>query len=428
MKRVVLSFALLGATLAQATTVSIQSNTIDTNEPVTITATDLPGHDRDWVAIYPAGAQKTFANIITYQFTHGKHAGDFDMGTVPAGKYEADSFDAGSWRPSSTFLFTVTGQAQKPTISMDKDQFEAAEHVTVHFDNMPGDNHDWVAIFPKGAANTFANIVSYQFTHGATSGNIDFGHIATGDYEARVFKAHSWRASSTHPFTVTGEAISPTITTDKNAYLSNEIVKVSIGNMPSNDRDWVAIFPKGARSTFANIVVYRYTHTLRQGDITIGTLPAGDYEARAFYANSWRAKASSSFSVFAVSPYDNDAIRTALEKQLQQENQNLPVEERPHVDPTNFMITYDRKYLVAGIDGQPFYTLNLYDISDIHKPTKVDEIFSFYLAGIVAHSLTFGAGAQANDIVKFVRFDNQNREFSVEYSISQKRIINEQRL
>jgi len=297
MKRVILFITLLSATLAQAVSVQTQSASIDANSHVIISATDLPGNERDWVAIFPDEAANTFANIVVYRFTHGIHAGDIDMGLIPPGRYEARSFNAGSWQSTSRYHFAVVGNARVTHVTTTKDTFATNESVHATFDNMPGDNHDWLAIFPVGATSTFANIVAYHYTNAATQGDIDFGRIPAGNYEVRGFYANSWRAVSTHTFSVEGADVSPTITTSKESYSSAENVTLSITNMPGDNQDWVAIFPVGVASTFANIVTYRYTNGLQQGDIQMGTLPAGHYEARSFYAHSWRVRASHPFTV-----------------------------------------------------------------------------------------------------------------------------------
>ncbi len=419
MKKLILSVALLSATLAQAVTVKTQSPSIDANNHVIISAADLPKQDRAWVAIYPKDAKSTFANIVKYRFTHGVTSWKFDMGTIPAGEYEARAYDAGSWTPTDRFRFTVVGQAAETSVTTTKETFSTQESVHATISNLPGNYHDWVAIYPVGAQSTFANIVAYQFTHGTQNGDFDFGTIPAGEYEMRVFQANSWRAASIHTFKVEGANISPTVTTDKEQYSLDDIVVTTITNMPGNDRDWVGIFKKGASNTFANIVVYRFTHGLKNGYIKIGTLPRGEYEARVFYAHSWRVKDSHAFQVGA-DKYDDDAVLRNIQTILAGDYK---------VDKNNYAISTNRNYAAVRIDGQsqgePFNYIKLYDISDYFgAPVEVAEIYSFYLAGMVNGTLKIND----NDLVTFTRFDDQNRQFAVEYSISQKRIINEQRL
>ncbi len=288
---------LLSTVMLQATTIQTQAHNIDNNAKVIVSVTDMPRDNRDWVAIYPVGAKSTFANIVSYKYTGGVAAGDFDLGTVPTGNYEARAFAGHSWHASASYTFSVRGQAVNPTVTTSKETFNTNEAVTVSIANMPGDDHDWVAIYPVGARNTFANIVSYKYTNGAKAGNFNLGTIPSGNYEARAFYANSWRVRASHAFSVEGENITPTITTSKDTYTSTEAVTVSIANMPGDNHDWVAIYPVGARNTFANIVVYAYTDGIKNGNIPLGGVLAGNYEARVFYANSWRVRASHAFSV-----------------------------------------------------------------------------------------------------------------------------------
>jgi len=296
MKKLLL-LALLFLSSLEAATIRTQGANIDANTRVVVSVAEMPAVQGDWVAIFPVGARSTFANIVAYTYTGGVAAGDFDLGLVPAGDYEARAFAAHTWHSLVSYNFSVTGHAVTPTVTTTKDIFNTNEAVTVSISNMPGANHDWVGIFPVGARNTFANIVSYVYTNGIDAGNLNLGLIPAGDYEARVFYANTWRPQASHAFTVEGPNVNPTVTTSQETYISTQTVSVALTNMPGDNHDWVAIFPVGARSTFANIVTYRYTNGITNGTLILGSLPAGNYEVRAFYANSWRMRATHTFTV-----------------------------------------------------------------------------------------------------------------------------------
>ena len=302
MKKYILLASLLLSTV-EAATVSTQSANIDATERVIVSVTDMPGARYDWVAIYPEGENSTFVDIVSYKYTYGKVAGEFDLGTVPAGNYEARTFNAKTWRPTASYPFTVTGVAATPTVTTAKDVYKTGETVTVSFSNMQGENRDWVAIFPEGARNTFANIVSYKFTNGIEAGDLNLGTIPACNYEARVFNANSWRPKASYVFTVQGPDVRPTISSTVKYQRAIDKISVDITDMPGNKYDWVDIFPAGAKSTFANIVKYRYTNGMANGRLDLGTVPAGKYEIRAFYANSWKVRASDTFFVTPDSPY-----------------------------------------------------------------------------------------------------------------------------
>ena len=318
--------ALLFLSTLEAATVRTQSANIDANDRVIVSVTEMPGAQRDWVAIFPAGARSTFANIVSYRYTNGAVAGDFDLGTVPVGNYEARSFDANSWHSSASYAFTVTGVAVTPTVTTTKDIFNTNEAVTVSVTNMPGENRDWVAIFPVGATNTFANIVSYRFTNGIEAGDLNLGTIPAGNYEARVFNANSWRPKASYVFTVQGPDVRPTISSTVKYQRAIDKISVDITDMPGNKYDWVAIFPAGAKSTFANIVKYTYTNGMANGRLDLGHVSTGTYEIRAFYANSWKVRATS--NTFYVKP-DSTYIRTDKQSYIEGDEVILKLHNMP---------------------------------------------------------------------------------------------------
>jgi len=293
--------ALLLLSTVEAANVHTQAPKIGTNESVLVTVGEMPGAQRDWVAIYPAGAKSTFANIVAYKFTNGKVAGKFDLGRVPAGNYEARVYAANSWHPRDRYHFTVSGVNLQPVLSTGRVVYDTNEPVTVWFRGMQGKKRDWVAIFPIGAKSTFANIIAYKFTNGLKTGEINFGGLPDGNYEVRLFNANSWSAKASDSFRVEGNYMDPTIKTLKDTFTTRDDVVASFTKMPRVeddllDHNWVAIFPAGARTNFANIVKYVYLREL-EGNVSLGRLPVGHYEVRSFFSNSWVVRASYPFTV-----------------------------------------------------------------------------------------------------------------------------------
>lgn len=70
--------------------------------------------------------------------------------------------------------------------------------------------------------------------------------------------------------------------------------------MLGNQRDWIGIFPVGSESKFENAYDWEWTDAVKTGESTFHGLPAGNYEARAFFNNGFEVKATYAFTVTKV--------------------------------------------------------------------------------------------------------------------------------
>ena len=61
------------------------------------------------------------------------------------------------------------------------------ERVVVHWQGLPGDAYDWIAVALQGAADD--RYRSWVYTDGRQEGSVDFGHLPAGEYEVRVYYA-----------------------------------------------------------------------------------------------------------------------------------------------------------------------------------------------------------------------------------------------
>jgi hypothetical protein len=91
-----------------------------------------------------------------------------------------------------------------------------------------------------------------------------------------------------------------TIETDKELYdhgNGDTVVHVGFTEMEGTAKDWVGIYPAGASYEFENVLAWKWTGGDINGSLDFTLLPAGDYDARAFYNNSLTKKAEYTFSV-----------------------------------------------------------------------------------------------------------------------------------
>jgi hypothetical protein len=79
--------------------------------------------------------------------------------------------------------------------------------------------------------------------------------------------------------------IPPEVTTSAASYTTAQSIGVTWAGLPGNATDWVGIAPAGSEST--TVIYWTYTQSMDAGSHTFGTLPVGQYVARAFAADSY---------------------------------------------------------------------------------------------------------------------------------------------
>ncbi len=164
---------------------------------------------------------------------------------------------------------------------------------------MLGDAKDWIAIYPVNVSNDWDNVVSWSYTNGIKNGDINLKADAPdGNYEVRVFFKNSYKVETIAPFIIkTQQQANATIKTSKPQYNEGEPIKATVTGMLGDAQDWIAIFSKNAPNNWDNVKSWAWTNGITSGTVIIDGVGAGNYEARAFFANSFNDKATTSFTV-----------------------------------------------------------------------------------------------------------------------------------
>ena len=282
----------------QAATLTSQKPTYTVGQTLSFTFTEL-SKDKDWIGIYAAGANNDWGNVLAWKWTGDRVDGSTEFTTLPAGNYEARVFLHNSFQTAATAPFNIIEAPHNSTIST-KDSYQLEEEIVVTLGNAAGNNNDWVGIYPVGADNEWKNVVAWKFTNGLVNGELNLGKVAAGQYEARLFFNNAYTVEASHAFTVNGVVHNATISTSKESYQENESVTVTLGNTPGNKNDWVGIYPVGSNNDWGNVVAWTYTNGIVNGNLDLGKIPKGTYEARLFFNNTFNKEASSNFSVVAI--------------------------------------------------------------------------------------------------------------------------------
>ncbi len=192
-----------------------------------------------------------------------------------------------------SLLFTLLNATTVQTI---KDIYAPQEQIKITVEGMLGNQQDWVGIYPVGSTNDWANVVKWSWTGGVIDGNITLDSVPVGNYEVRAFFQNSFNLEGSYAFSVEGDILEVNLSTSKSSYLPDEDIVVNFSNMLGDAEDWIGIYPEGSSNDWGNVVVWKFTNGLTDGNMSFTSLPEGNYSVRAFYQNSFNLEANSSFS------------------------------------------------------------------------------------------------------------------------------------
>jgi len=96
---------------------------------------------------------------------------------------------------------------------------------------------------------------------------------------------------------VTTLTYATTIQAEKEIYKSNEVIKVNLTEMLGDNQDWVGVYPVGSNNDWENVITWKWTDGSINPNLSLGTIPEGDYEVRAFFENKFTTQATDTFRV-----------------------------------------------------------------------------------------------------------------------------------
>lgn len=297
-KIIVIGYLFLG--ILHAATISTNKSVYESNESIVANFTEMLGDTQDWIGIYPAGSSNDWANVIQWEWSGGDVTGAINFSPLSAGVYEVRAFYQNSFNVEASYTFTIedNGSSNPVLITLDKESYTPNESIQATFENMTGNNKDWIGIYPAGSSNDWKNMIQWNWTGGVIDGSINFNDLPVGEYEVRAFFNNSLNVEAQQAFTVKAEVNNSVIlTTNKTSYLPNELIYVNFDRMLGNPEDWIGIYPAGASYEFSNVIEWRKTNGKVQGKLSLDGLPAGSYDVRAFFDNSLTKEATATITV-----------------------------------------------------------------------------------------------------------------------------------
>lgn len=194
-----------------------------------------------------------------------------------------------------------------PSLKPSKEQFTTNESVVIEFSELPGNKKDWIVI-SLPTATAFKPGDKRQFTNGQIAGNLDFGKIDVGKYEARLYFNYptgGYKIQSKMPFEVIGTPLSEesnlvqeiTLTTDKEKYTINEPVTIKFTGAPGDQQDYISIPRPNAHPTFQP-QNWQYLNGKKSGELVFDGLISGEWQARLHFKNTgYKIQKSLNFTV-----------------------------------------------------------------------------------------------------------------------------------
>ena len=168
---------------------------------VTVGVQSGPGNHLDWVGLYPTGAPES--GYLSYLYLYGSTSASLPF-TLPGtpGTYEFRFFPNNSFtRLATSPTVTVQGDGTPIlTVNGSSTPISGAPGatVTVGVQNGPGNQLDWVGLYPTGAPES--GYLSYLYLYGSTSASLPFTLPGTsGTYEFRFFPNNGFTRLATSP-------------------------------------------------------------------------------------------------------------------------------------------------------------------------------------------------------------------------------------
>lgn len=201
-------------------------------------------------------------------------------------------------------LLLATSIAMATSLSTTEAEYTISETISVNIDGDLSGNQDWVGIYSPGTSNSWSNVLAWTWVDGTVSGlNIDtikneFGLSFGGNLEARLFFNNSYAVEASAQFYVIKPDF-PALLIENPIYNEGDTPKVLVNTKLSGNKDWVGIYPQNSSNSWNNVIAWSWVPS--NGTVTIDTvkkdMPAGNYEARLFYNNSYSLEDKTSFTV-----------------------------------------------------------------------------------------------------------------------------------
>lgn len=193
-----------------------------------------------------------------------------------------------------SFFINVTFAASLTTW---KDTYNERADIWIQLHDKPGNEEDWIGIYPKNTNNSQVNVVSQVWANDTSITQYDegdwykfedtdsdhFGEAGyytkysvqspAGEYEARFFLNNGYQLEAKTVVFRIGNEVNTQLTLNKQNYATNDSVQVSYSSMLGDSEDWFGIYKKDDNNDWGNVKAmelvwwlhrWRYNNRLRE--------------------------------------------------------------------------------------------------------------------------------------------------------------------
>ena len=272
------TFNIINSTFANT---QIQLDTIAylPNTPITISYTDGPGNQKDWLALYKKGQTPGSASPSQlWAYVNGQTSGTHTFaGLTQPGRYYATFLENDGYTELTEREEFYVGPLLE--LSADSQVYASGSPVTLSYVDGPQLINDWIGIYRVG--QTPGGPASTQWTYvSAASGSHTFNNLADGYYFAEYFLEDGYSSIGNRVYFQVGEQITQ-IGINKTIYNLNENIIATWTDAPGIVKDWLGIYHEGDDPNVDELVSFTYFEGITEGSTVIkdDKLPteAGDY-------------------------------------------------------------------------------------------------------------------------------------------------------
>jgi hypothetical protein len=174
-------------------------DTYTEGETVTVTYSNLPGNEQDWISVTAAAEpDDTYGEWF---YTQGATEGTYTFNELEPGEYEVRvyfNWPDGDFEVQDRYSFTVEADAseeaseatedQPLAVNLDQESYGVDEPITIEYEGLPGNEQDWITLVK--ASDPDDTYGEWFYTEGKEAGAYTFGGVEPGEYEVRVY--YNW--------------------------------------------------------------------------------------------------------------------------------------------------------------------------------------------------------------------------------------------
>ena len=115
-KRIVL-ITLLFLGIVNAATITTDEDLYNPNNSIVTTFSAMSGDDEDWIAIYPAGSDNSWGNVIQWDWARAVN-GNHTFNALPVGDYEVRAFFNNTYKSEAAVPFEIEALKNYPKVNL----------------------------------------------------------------------------------------------------------------------------------------------------------------------------------------------------------------------------------------------------------------------------------------------------------------------